>query len=127
MEGLVYVIGNLDIELFFEGQYQAVTESISSMSSKTSVMSKLSAASVISIPGCSGPARFSKMECMNRTIHVQHDGLQCVAVMKAVDPCAVQIGQRGPVSRARVPVSNRPIREVEAACASTARRPRPDA
>jgi hypothetical protein len=33
----------------------------------------------------------------DRAVHVQHDVLQPVAVMKPVDPLAVQVGQRRPV------------------------------
>src|SRR3546814_2084546 len=33
----------------------------------------------------------------DRAVHVQHDVFQPVAVMKPVDPLAVQIGQRRPV------------------------------
>jgi hypothetical protein len=33
----------------------------------------------------------------DRTVHVQHDVLQAIAVMKPVDPLAVQVGQRLPV------------------------------
>ena len=33
----------------------------------------------------------------DRAVHVQHDVLQSVTVMKAVDPLPVQIGQRFPV------------------------------
>ncbi len=44
-----------------------------------------------------GRAFLIAMGGADRAVHVQHDVLQPVAIMEAVDPLAVQIGQRGPV------------------------------
>ena len=51
-------------------------------------------ATEMAVPGCTF---LLSMGGAARAIHVQHDILQRVAVMKAVDPFAAQVGKRGPV------------------------------
>ena len=44
-----------------------------------------------------GGAFLIAMGRVDRAVHLQHDELQPAAIMDAVDPCAVQVGQRRPV------------------------------
>ena len=46
-----------------------------------------------------GGALLRAMDRTDRTVHVQHDVLQPVAIMEPVGPLAIQIGQRRPILR----------------------------
>ena len=73
------------------------------------------------VPGC---AFLIAMGRADGAVHVQHDVLQPVAVVEAVNPRAIQIGQRcSDLGQGQRLGFEPPICEAEAACASTARPP----